>query len=1183
MGIDTIENVYNLLAVVLGALYALFKYIKTPKRGWLFISVFFLAHLLSDYYWTTYTLVIGEDPNVSELMAYFGWNIGYLFLFLLTIDMRPKESKGFFHPIILVPIPLGIWQFFIYIRFGGIFNNIWEGFFAICISCICVQVISHYFKNRDNFKEIPWLHLTILCFIIFEYGMWTSSCFDWGSELVNPYHYFSLLECLSLIFLNPSANKCYEQRGTARQERTVQETHFTILLQITVTVIIFFGGVGGYYIGVYMKHRLSSSADNPDVYSSIAITLFIISIILVAFILMIILMTAIRYKSLENDFQEGASIKRGRFNFIMTIAITFCLMITSVLYTARLFYQVSVTGAMEDGQAKVYSTAEDFENYLGVARSILWVTADTVDIMLHNGDSQDIIRDYIYKQTENQSEQFDENFTGLYAYINGEYMDGSGWVPPPDYNVENRDWYKNAVNAEGKTIIVSPYVDAQTGSVVITICKLLSDGGRKGDYSNREVVALDMVVNHVTTTIQDVNIAGKGYGFVVDHDGMIIAHHDSSLNGRDIDEIYGEGFLKTLTNNKNATSKVYISGEAYTLFIEPVISQWYVVIAISDKELFEETYRQLSFNIIVSLIIFLMISFFYYLGYKNEQLNARKMEELRSTNMRRDYEAQILKQKEVAANEANKAKSQFLAQMSHEIRTPINAILGMNEMILRSSDDNDILDYSKGIDSAGNTLLALINTILDFSKIEDGKMDIIPVNYDTASLINDLLNSISRRADEKGLELISDIDKTLPRTLFGDDVRIKQVIMNLLTNAVKYTEKGYVRLTVRADSMNSDKINLYVSVQDTGIGIRSEDISRLTLSFQRLDEKKNRNIEGTGLGMSIVSNLLTLMGSKICVKSTYGEGSLFYFTIEQKITDRTPIGAFTQNPSSNNGERSDSDLINAPYAQVLVVDDNSLNLTVATNLLKLCHIKPDSVTSGAEAISAMSDKIYDIVFLDHMMPKMDGIETLQKLRELDLIPESTKIVVLTANAIVGAREKYLSEGFDDYLSKPIGINALVSILTKYLPECAYETEETTNLSEFEITDDMPIETNNILIYDIMKLKLAGIDTDSAIEYCGDSSEAYFDTLNYFTQDFDSKRDQLTLLYDNQNWKEYNILIHAIKGNLRILGITDLAAKALSLEKASKRENLDVNYITSHHTSFINEYRLIKEAICAAKL
>ncbi len=382
---------------------------------------------------------------------------------------------------------------------------------------------------------------------------------------------------------------------------------------------------------------------------------------------------------------------------------------------------------------------------------------------------------------------------------------------------------------------------------------------------------------------------------------------------------------------------------------------------------------------------------------------------------------------------ANQAKSHFLAQMSHEIRTPINAVLGMNEMILHKSRDKEITEYSSNIKKAGKTLLVLINSILDFSKIEDGKMEIIPAEYDFPSVLNNLINSVAARAKAKSLDFNVDVDETLPVTLFGDDLRVSQVIINLLTNAVKYTEEGCISLSIKEFARDGKKITLDVDVSDTGIGIRAEDMDKLFESFGRLDEKRNRGIEGTGLGMAIVTKLLEMMGSELKVSSEYGVGSSFSFRIVQEIVNDEPIGKLNERFERARKQESSREYLYAPAASVLVVDDNEMNCKVAKNLMKQNGIVPDFAFSGEEAIGKIRKKFYNIVFLDHMMPKMDGIETLEHLKEEKLIPEGTVVVALTANAVVGAKETYLNAGFDDYLSKPIEIEDLEAKLWKYLP------------------------------------------------------------------------------------------------------------------------------------------------------
>ncbi len=383
------------------------------------------------------------------------------------------------------------------------------------------------------------------------------------------------------------------------------------------------------------------------------------------------------------------------------------------------------------------------------------------------------------------------------------------------------------------------------------------------------------------------------------------------------------------------------------------------------------------------------------------------------------------------ATNAGKAKSQFLAQMSHEIRTPINAVIGMDEMILREAKEEHIREYATNIQSAGRTLLELINSILDFSKIEEGKMEIHPVKYETRKLVDYLSNMIEERAEKKGLTYITDISPEIPESLFGDDVRLKQVIINLLTNAVKYTHEGSVKLRMLGRFEDEENYYLTVSVEDTGIGVKKEDMEKLFESFERLEEEENRNIEGTGLGISIVQGLLTKMDSHLEVDSTYGKGSCFYFTIPQRIINSTPIGTYTREKHVEGGIRKEAFFVKD--ADVLVVDDNDMNLKVAAGILKLYKVKPDMASNGKKALEMVRTKRYDLIFLDHMMPGMDGVETFHKMQKEDLVYD-TPVICLTANAIAGVREKYLKEGFADYLSKPIEIVELEKILESYLPK-----------------------------------------------------------------------------------------------------------------------------------------------------
>ena len=560
-------------------------------------------------------------------------------------------------------------------------------------------------------------------------------------------------------------------------------------------------------------------------------------------------------------------------------------------------------------------------------------------------------------------------------------------------------------------------------------------------------------------------------------------------------------------------------------------------------------------------------------------LNTVAMVQYHVTSLKQISYEKKLKEAAETAISADLAKSRFLAQMSHEIRTPINAVLGMNEMILRETKDDNILEYAHNIDDAGDTLLTLINSILDFSKIEDGKMELVPVEYETAVLIHDLVISIEARASSKELDFRADIDETLPSAMFGDDVRITQIIMNLLTNAVKYTDEGKVVLSVKKGAEADGQVELLVSVSDTGIGIREEDKARLFVSFERLDQEKNRHIEGTGLGMSIVTKLLEMMGSSLEVESVYGEGSTFSFRLLQKVVDPTPLGDYREQIEKKNADKP-KELLHAPSARILIVDDNEMNIKVAKGLLKLFSIVPDTATSGRETIERMKESSYNIVFLDHMMPVMDGVETLKVLKENELIPDETSMIVLTANAVVGAREKYLKLGFRDYLSKPIVLDELAEKLREYLPaemlvsepaaEAPAEPEDDFEIMEF-IPDDPHGDEDEA--YDLEKLAKEGFDVEAGQKFCGGDRAFYMEMLSDYRKEYENKSSTLNALFEDRNWKQYETLVHALKTTSRTIGAGEMAELALRLEQAAEEENEEL--IASDHPELM---RLYKETV-----
>ena len=382
---------------------------------------------------------------------------------------------------------------------------------------------------------------------------------------------------------------------------------------------------------------------------------------------------------------------------------------------------------------------------------------------------------------------------------------------------------------------------------------------------------------------------------------------------------------------------------------------------------------------------------------------------------------------------AAKAKSQFLANMSHEIRTPINAIIGMNEIAMRECSDKSVISYMQDIESASNHLLGIINDILDFSKIEAGKIDFILEDYDLGLLIKEVEDLVKKKAEDKGLNLKICCAEDIPCTLRGDKNRISQVLVNLLNNAVKYTHEGSVTMSVSRGAELEGKTELVISVADTGIGIKKENIGELFESFTRIEESRNRKIEGTGLGLAITKKLVEGMRGHIEVESVYNEGSTFTVFIPQSVINPEPIGDYKKRAQVARNTKSSADIIKAPGVKILIVDDNSMNLKVAKGLLKPTLAEVTLALSGKECLELIKDTRFDMVFLDHMMPEMDGIETLARARKEDNLCKDVPFIALTANAIAGARDEFINAGFDEYLSKPVKPGELYEMVKKYMP------------------------------------------------------------------------------------------------------------------------------------------------------
>ena len=517
-----------------------------------------------------------------------------------------------------------------------------------------------------------------------------------------------------------------------------------------------------------------------------------------------------------------------------------------------------------------------------------------------------------------------------------------------------------------------------------------------------------------------------------------------------------------------------------------------------------------------------------------------------------------------AAERASNAKSRFLANMSHEIRTPINTIMGMDEMIIREIPEGvpkpyymSVVGYAYDIKAAAETLLSLINDILDISKIESGKMYLVEQEYDISQQIQSIITMVKVRSKQKNLDFRIDIDENIPRKLYGDQGKIKQIVLNLLTNAVKYTDVGGFKLTVKLLEKEGDSCKLQFSVKDTGIGVKEEDMEKLFSAFDRLDEEKNSGIQGTGLGLHISKQFADLMDGKIWCESIYGKGSNFIFEVNQKIVSDEPIGVF---------EEEGSFQIRGPYiprfvapdVKVLIVDDNEMNLKVIEGLLRATNMQITTATSGKAGIELLKKTEFDLVILDHMMPELDGVETLNIIRQEGI---KVPVLALTANYFADAEEVYKSYGFDGYIPKPVDGKMLEDIIIMHLPEekvVKQKFESVFGLNERDLPENMS------WIRDV-----ESIDMEEGVKNSGGAFLLAY-SLKMFYDTIDDHCKVLEKAIEDKDYKLYTIKVHALKASAKIVGAMKLSQMAADLEKAGK--SADYDYITQNHKALIEEYR-----------
>jgi signal transduction histidine kinase/HPt (histidine-containing phosphotransfer) domain-containing protein/ActR/RegA family two-component response regulator len=737
-------------------------------------------------------------------------------------------------------------------------------------------------------------------------------------------------------------------------------------------------------------------------------------------------------------------------------------------------------------------------------------------------------------------------FLSVYGYLDNNFIDGSGLIPGEYFNPKTAVWLRGALLTSG-TFHTEPYIDPRSGQAVAAVSTVIYDS--RGE--SRGVVAIDFSITPILDQVSSSKVSPAGYGLLTDSAFRVLTYPDAGLVGRQLDDIPGFDGLSDRLQSLNEgilITQLYSQGLEYIGFFCRLENGWYLGNVAPVMFYYSEVFNMIPIIGALSVVLAFL------LGAVLLRLNIAK----------------------TRSEEESRSKSSFLARMSHEIRTPMNAIIGLSELAQRDYGRPEGLGYITEIRRAGSSLLSIINDILDFSKIESGKLSITTAPYQVNQLLTDILAMVGIRLRDKPLIFFTDIDRSIPRGLVGDDRSIRQILLNLLSNAVKYTPTGFVKLAGRCQAINDREVRMYFTVEDSGVGIKKEDLANLFGDFVRLDAGRiNRYVEGTGLGLSIAKSLCQMMGGDISVESEFGKGSKFTASFVQMVSDPVPLGELTDLSLAPKPPESEV-TYQVPGFPVLVVDDIKTNLMVASGLLEPYLMKVTTSLSGIEAVELARQIRFDLLFIDHMMPVQDGIETLRRIRDLSEHYRKVPAIAFTANAVTGMREMLLAHGFDDYISKPIDTDKLTALLDRWIPQDVRSLSRKPYRSPLEISaGPKPPAWPAVTQGPDSSSVLAGLDYPGwnikvGIERCGQSQKKFLQVLDVFTKDVESLAGYLEVpaMENKPGLSDLAIRVHALKSATANVGAEKLSSEAAKLEKAAKE--IDQPYLLKYLEPFRKE-------------